>query len=310
MVRSMARARAGATRARAATASGSEGSDRETAGGDACDVDFMKRVNDEANAVTTPFALQAVVASSCALAAVILYVALDLGSTAFVGNAGQKIVDAMARSGFTAAFALIFVSELGDKTFFIAALLAMRLGRLKVLLGATSALAAMTVISVAIGRAFQSLPASMKATLPVGEYAAVAMLVFFGVKTLKEALETDPAGDTPEAHGELASATEVVCKSKSGRGSIIPGFAAMVETFTLIFIAEWGDRSMLATIALGAAQNPVGVACGATLGHFIATLIAVVGGSLLSKRISERTVGIIGGLLFLAFAVFTWFGVF
>jgi hypothetical protein len=42
---------------------------------------------------------------------------------------GQAALAALAKSGFTAAFALIFVSEIGDKTFFIAALLAMRLGR-------------------------------------------------------------------------------------------------------------------------------------------------------------------------------------
>lgn len=294
---------------RSRAASFAEPEPEECAPGDACDLEFMRQVSEEANKPTTGYALQAAIVASCALAAVILYVALDLGSTTLVSGFGTRLVDAMAKSGFTAAFALIFVSELGDKTFFIAALLAMRLGRLRVLLGATSALAAMTVISVAIGRAFQSLPNSMKATLPVGEYAAVAMLVFFGIKTLKDALATDPSGATPEEHGELAEATEVVCRTKSSKGDAA-GLAALIETFTLIFIAEWGDRSMLATIALGAAQNPVGVAAGATLGHFIATLIAVVGGSLLSKRISERTVGVVGGVLFLVFALFTWMGVF
>ena len=49
----------------------------------------------------------------------------------------------------------------GDKTFFIAALLAMRLGKLPVLIGGTSALAVMTIISVALGRIFQKIPTTV-----------------------------------------------------------------------------------------------------------------------------------------------------
>ena len=305
---SVRRAR-GDVRARSESAAASDGDDGDASAGASCDLEFMKMVRDDADKPTTGYALQVAIFGSCVVAAVMLFVAFDLGSSTFMMDAKSRIVGALAKSGFTAAFALIFVSELGDKTFFIAALLAMRLGRLRVLAGATTALASMTVISVAIGRAFQNLPSSLAPTLPIGEYAAVAMLMFFGVKTLKDALAMDPSGATPEEHGELAEATEVVCKSTSAQKRS-PGVAALIETFTLIFIAEWGDRSMLATIALGAAQNPVGVAFGATLGHFIATLIAVVGGSLLSKRISERTVGVVGGSLFLAFALFTALGVF
>ncbi len=62
-------------------------------------------------------------------------------------------------------------------------------------------------------------------------------------------------------------------KIHSGRASL----QAMLEVASLIFVAEWGDRSMLATIALGAAQSPVGVAGGAIAGHALATLVAVVG---------------------------------
>ena len=62
---------------------------------------------------------------------------------------------------------------------------------------------------------------------------------------------------------------------------------------------------MLATIALGAAQNPVGVASGAVMGHAIATGIAVLGGAIASRYVSEKTISITSGVLFLIFAAAT-----
>merc|ERR1712014_449725 len=75
------------------------------------------------------------------------------------------------------------------------------------------------------------------------------------------------------------------------------------QALTLTFIAEWGDRSQIATIALAAAKDPLGVTIGGILGHSLCTGLACVGGKVIAGRISERTVLIVGGLLFLAFAV-------
>lgn len=212
----------------------------------------------------------------------------------------------LGKSGFLAAFSLIFLSEIGDKTFFIAALLAMKLGKWISFLGSLASLSVMTVISVGIGAIFSKVPDALKSSIPIGELAGIALLFFFGAKALKDSQKTDEKNGTSAAEEEMADAEDAVKQAEtSGRMTKTSRLSSFFEVATLIFIAEWGDRSMLATIALGAAQNPIGVAAGAIAGHAIATGIAVVGGTIASKYISEKTINLISGILFIVFAIAT-----
>ncbi|KAJ7979709.1 GDT1-like protein 2, chloroplastic [Quillaja saponaria] len=247
------------------------------------------------------------------IALVLFGCALVFSLIAFVKRGPSSLLAAISKSGFTAAFSLIFVSEIGDKTFFIAALLAMQYKKGLVLLGSLGALSLMTVLSVIIGQIFHSVPAQFQTTLPIGEYAAVTLLLFFGLKSIKDAWDLPDKEvksdnkSSPEL-GEFTEAEELVKEKVSKRLS--NPFEIVWKSFSLVFFAEWGDRSMLATIALGAAQSPWGVATGAIAGHLLATSIAILGGAFLANYISEKLVGYSGGVLFLVFAVATFFGVF
>ena len=201
-------------------------------------------------------------------------------------------------------------------------------------LGSVAALAAMSVISAAIGAAAQRVPETfVSSSLPVSKWASVALLAYFGVRTLKAAWDAPPdaageelaaareeLGEGAGADGAKASSSSSSSSSsgssekKKPRGAAIDrdsssALARTLEVGTIIFLAEWGDRSMLATIALAAAQGPVGVAAGATAGHALATAIAVLGGALVSRWLSERAIGFIGGGLFLVFAALPQAGV-
>jgi putative Ca2+/H+ antiporter (TMEM165/GDT1 family) len=114
----------------------------------------------------------------------------------------------------------------------------------------------------------------------------------------------------PEEDGsELKDAEESMhVAEKEGKISAKTRLSALAEVASLIFIAEWGDRSMLATIGLAVHKSAYGVFAGASLGHVVATLIAVIAGSFASKYISEKTVNLVGGMLFLVFGVDTALG--
>ncbi|MEO0827178.1 MAG: TMEM165/GDT1 family protein [Cyanobacteria bacterium J06642_9] len=199
-------------------------------------------------------------------------------------------------SAFTASLLLITVSELGDKTFFIAAILAMRHPRRWVFAGAVAALALMTLLSVLVGQAATLLPTT------VVEWAEVSLFAIFGLKLLYQASQMSPTAngaEEKEAAATVARAEQTLAHQKQQPTPL----SIMTEAFGLTFVAEWGDRTQIATIALAAANHPVGVVSGAVLGHAICAAIATNCGRWLCGRISERTLTALGGCLFLLFAV-------
>ncbi|PRW33822.1 GDT1 chloroplastic isoform X3 [Chlorella sorokiniana] len=202
--------------------------------------------------------------------------------------------DDPVREGFVQALLLIFFSEIGDKTFFIALLLALQQPRALVFTGTFGALAVMTVVSVGLGRVLHLLDEVVPnaSGLPIDDIIAVLLLIWFGVQTLRSAASADE-----KAAEEKEEAQEVV--SGLGSGAAL---SMVATTFALVFAAEWGDKSFIATIALAAASSPIGVIGGAVLGHGVATGIAVLGGSILGKYLDEKVVQYVGGSLFLLFA--------
>ncbi|KAK9815720.1 hypothetical protein WJX72_008556 [[Myrmecia] bisecta] len=208
---------------------------------------------------------------------------------------------------FGKSFVMIMVTELGDETFIIAAIMAMRHPRLVVYLGAMSALAFMTIISTALGYVLPNL-ISKQAT----HHAASILYTFFGVRLLWIAWRSGPHESNQE---EVEEVQQKVIAAESSHNQVgrlhrtlnkilTPVF---LEALVLTFIAEWGDRSQIATITLATQYNPYGVTVGAIIGHCLCTGTAVLGGQLLAMRISQRTVAICGGVMFLLFAVHSIF---
>jgi putative Ca2+/H+ antiporter (TMEM165/GDT1 family) len=213
--------------------------------------------------------------------------------------------------GTVNSLVMILVTEIGDKTFFIAAVLAMRHGRLVVYSGAMLALGIMHILSSLMGFAVPNLIPKSYTHL-----ASMILFLYFGAKLLKDGYDMKNEGPSDElaeveeelekkkGDGEEADDVELGAgKHEAKRNFAAEAFKVFTQAFTLTFLAEWGDRSQIATIALAAAKNPYGVVVGGLIGHAFCTGLAVIGGRMLAARISEKTVALVGGFLFLVFAV-------
>jgi putative Ca2+/H+ antiporter (TMEM165/GDT1 family) len=196
-------------------------------------------------------------------------------------------------TGFTSGLLLITLSEPGDKTFFIGAILAMRHRRRWVFLGVMTALAAMTLLSVWIGQ--------LASVFPKRYVQGIAVMLFigFGLKLLYDASRMS---GRETLDGEQAEALEAVEQQEQGIATW-SARAVVMEAFTLTFVAEWGDRTQIATITLASSQHPYGVLLGAILGHAICAAIAVACGKLIAGRIPERLMTALGGVLFIGFGI-------
>ena len=215
-------------------------------------------------------------------------------------------------TAFTASLLLITISELGDKTFFIAVILATKHSRRLVFSSVLAALALMTVLSVALGQLVALFPKEYT------HYGAIALFLIFGLKLIydasqmsakseeaivQEAAEAVETQDSPNAIAKLP----IFGKSLRNILSRYSWLGVWTQAFVMTFLAEWGDRTQISTIALAAAYNPVFVTVGAIVGHGICTAIAVIGGRLIAGKISERIITAVGGVLFLIFGITAYF---
>jgi putative Ca2+/H+ antiporter (TMEM165/GDT1 family) len=172
-------------------------------------------------------------------------------------------------------FGIIFIAELPDKT-------ATKYKAHKVIIGAWLAMLAQTVIAVTAGGLLAFLPAT-----PVRIVAGIGFLVFSYFAFTRKEEEI------------LAKEEEEVQKIAKKERS------AWLASFFVVFAAEWGDLSQLATAGLAAhTEAPLSVGIGATLGLWAVIAIAALAGGQLTKILTPQRLTILSGTLFALIGLF------
>ena len=172
-----------------------------------------------------------------------------------------------------ASFGLVFLAELGDKSMLAALAFAARYRPLPVLGGIAIAAFTMLGASVAIG-------AAIGTALPQQALTIVGGLLFigFGLWTLR-------GDDDEDEDAELK------------------GSSVLLGVTGAFLIAEFGDKTMLATVALGGTGAALPTWIGASLGMIAASGMAIALAAVLGAKLPERTVRLLAAGAFLVFGV-------
>ncbi|MWV28145.1 TMEM165/GDT1 family protein [Aurantiacibacter rhizosphaerae] len=173
---------------------------------------------------------------------------------------------------FLTSTAVVAIAEIGDKTMLLAIVLATRFRKpLPIILGILVATLANHFLAALLGQTVASLLEG-----PAFRYAVGISFIAMAIWTL--------IPDKLDEDEELKA----------------PRFGAFLTTTVAFFIVEIGDKTQIATIALGAQfQNAVVVTLGTTFGMILANVPAVYLGNAIVERVSLKVVRIVAALLFL-----------
>jgi putative Ca2+/H+ antiporter (TMEM165/GDT1 family) len=176
-----------------------------------------------------------------------------------------------------AALGLVFVAELGDKTQLVALGFGARYRLAPVLTGVVAAYMATNLLSVLVG-------GLLGATLPTRAIGLVGGVLFLGFAAWTLLNEDEDYEEETEA-------------PPGGDRSVVLSVA------TAMFVAELGDKTMLATATLAAQGNPVLVWIGATIGIILAGALGVLLGRWFGARLPDTVTRIGSAVLFAVFGL-------
>lgn len=195
------------------------------------------------------------------------------------GSIGAAMTDFL--SAAVIAFGVVMLVELPDKTLVASLVLSTRYRPEPVLVGVSLAFAVQCIIAVVAGGLLHLLS-------PWVLDLAVAALFGLGAWILYRESRADPEEVDIDEHAHRQN---------------LPFVQVAATSFGVIFAAEWGDASQLATAALAARLgSPVAVGLGSWLALVGVAAIAVVAGRLIVRRIPVRRVHQVAAVLFAVFA--------
>ena len=202
------------------------------------------------------------------------------------------------------SFLVIFLSEIADRTFILVLIYSLKMHWLPLIITSMTAMAFMNLLAIVAGYTIILL-------IPRGliDWIGFACFLGFGIFSVYEGITMESKTIHEEYQEEmteqgknyqLADDEQNNNEEQKKEKSI---WSLCLELFGFLCLSELGDKSQISTVTIAAVYNLYAVLIGTMVAYFITILIATFLGLIIGKFLTEKMMTIIGGILFICFAI-------
>lgn len=215
----------------------------------------------------------------------------------FSEGATQAFYPSMVQS-----FLVIFLSEIADRTFILVLIYSLKMHWIPLILTSLFSMYFMNILAIVAGMTVILLiPRSLI------DWIGFFCFLFFGIFWVYEGMGMESKSVKEEYEEEMnenaANYNSLVNDEDRNHNNDKSTWKLCLELFAFLCISEFGDKSEISTVTIAAVYNIYGVLLGTMIAYFFAIVIAAFLGHVVGQYLTEKMMSIIGGILFIGFAV-------
>ena len=202
------------------------------------------------------------------------------------------------------SFLVIFLSEIADRTFILVLIYSLKMHWLPLIITSMLAMAFMNLLAIVAGyTVILLIPRNLI------DWIGFTCFLFFGIFCVYEGISMESKTIHDEYQEEMTDQGKDYQLANDEENHNIEEkkeksmWVLCVELFGFLCLSELGDKSEISTVTIADVYNLYAVLIGTMVAYFLTIIIATFLGLVIGKFLTEKMMTIIGGILFICFAI-------